>query len=198
MPATRCTTVDEPRSTTPYSLLDALQPQLTALTVAALKLHLKHFKLSTTGKKSKRVGRLHAHLHADNTTDLQASDTSNSQQDASPQDTPVNARTDAEPRQNAPHQADVPVLPQQFLDQLTTILQQARNSATHSGTPQPDAIEDDHLSAASLQVRSNHPLSMQVLPTRSSTQVNSPCSLGVPTAHFTTHPCQDPRDDSKR
>ena len=32
MPATRYTTVDEPRSTTPYSLSGALQPQLTALT----------------------------------------------------------------------------------------------------------------------------------------------------------------------
>ena len=181
MPATRRTMVDELRSTTPYSLSGALQPHLTALTVAALKSHLKYFMLSTTRKKSELVGRLHTHLHADNTTDPQVTETSNSQQGASLRDMPINARTDAEPRQNAPHQADVPALSQQFLDQLTTILQQARYSATHSGTPQPDAIKDDRLSAASLQVRSNHPLPMQVLRTRSSTQVNPPCSSGPPT-----------------
>ena len=181
MPATRRTTVDEPSSTAPYSLSGASKPQLTALTVAALKSHLKHFKLPTTGKKSELVDRLHSHLHADNTTHPQVTDTSNSQQDAPSQDAPVNTRTDAESRQNAPHQADVPALPQQFLDQLTTILQQARNSATHSGSPQPDAIEDDRLSAASLQVQSNPPLPTQVLPTRSSTQVNPPCSSSVPT-----------------
>ena len=131
---------------------------------------------------------MHSHLHADSTIDPQVTDTSNSQQDAPPQDVPVNARTDAEPRQNAPYQADgnVSALPQQFLDQLTTILQQAKNStgggATYSETPQPDAIEDDRLSAASMQVQSNPPLSTRVLPTRSSTQVNPPCSSGITTS----------------
>ena len=123
--------------------------------------------------------------HANTTTEQQITDTSNSQPDASPQDASVNAWTDAEPRPHAPHQADVSALPQQFLKKLTTILQQDRNSTTHSGTPLPDATEDDRLSAASLPVRSNHPLSMQVLPTRSSTQVDPPCSSGVPTLLLT-------------
>ena len=192
-----CHTTD---SAAHYSLLGALKPQLTAMTVVALKLHLKHFKLSTTGKKSVLVDWLLSHLHANSTTALQATVTSNSQQNASRnsqqnasrQDRPFNTRVDAEPlqnapphrdgdtdpQQNAPHHADgdVPALPEQLLDQLTTILQQATNStgggATHSGTPQPDATEDDCLSDASLQVQSNPPLPTTVLPTSSSTQVN--------------------------
>ena len=83
MPAACRTTVAEPRSTAPYSVSEL---QLTAMTVAALKLYLKHFKLSTTRKKSKLVGCLHSHLHAP-----QITDTSNLQPDASPQDAPVNA-----------------------------------------------------------------------------------------------------------
>ena len=197
---TRRTTGGEPSSAAPYSLSGASKPQLTALTVAALKSHLKHFKLSTTGKKSVLVDRLLSHLHANSTTASQATVTSNLQQDASHQDGPVNTQVDtepqqnaphhadgdAEPRQNAPHQADgnvpallnVPALPQQLVDQLTTILQQASNStgggAAHSGTPQPDAIEDDRLSAASLPVQSNPPLPTTLLPANSSTQVNPP------------------------
>ena len=118
MPATRRNSAREPRSAAPYSLSGASRPQLTALTVAALKSHLKHFKLLTTGKKSELVDRLHSHLHADSTTDPQVTHTSNSQQNVPPQDVPVNAYTDAEPRQNTPHQAagNVPTLPQQFLD----------------------------------------------------------------------------------
>ena len=187
IPATRCNPASEPCSAAPYSLSGASRPQLTALTVAALKLHLKHFKLLTTGEKSKLVDRLHSHPHADSTTDLQVTDISNSQQNVLPQDGPANAQTDAEPRQNTPHQADgnVPTLPQQFLDQLTTIIQQATNStrggAVHSGTQQPEAIEDDRLSAASLQVTSNPPLPTRVLTTCSSTLVNPPCSYGVTT-----------------
>ena len=50
--------------------------------------------------------------------------------------------------------------------------------ATHSGTPQPDAIEDDRLFATSMQVRSNPPLPTTVPPTSTSTQINLP---GVPT-----------------
>jgi len=47
-------------------------------------------------------------------------------------------------------------LSQQFLNQLTTILQQVQ-SATSTGVAhgRPDATGDDHLSAASLPVQSN-------------------------------------------
>ena len=119
MPATRRNTAGAPSSAAssaaPYSLAGASKPQLTALTVAALKSHLKHFKLSTTGKKSELVDRLHSHLHSsqqDSTTESQVTVNSSSQQDA--QDVTVNTQTDPESPQNAPHQA----LPQQFLDQL--------------------------------------------------------------------------------
>ena len=127
MPATRRSSDNEPSSAAPYSLSGASKPQLTALTVAALKSHLKHFKLSPAGKKSELVDRLHSYLHADSITDSQVTD---SQLDAPPQDGPVNARTDSEPQQIAQHQIvdNVQIPPQQLLDQLTTILQQARNS----------------------------------------------------------------------
>ena len=133
MPATRCTTICcTTGSVAPYSLSGASKPQLTALTVAALKSHLKHFKLSTTGKKSVLVDRLLSHLHANSTTALQATVTSNLQQDASRQDGPTNTQVDsklqqnaphhtdgdAEPRQNTPHDTDgdVSALPLQLLD----------------------------------------------------------------------------------
>ena len=65
MPATRRSSANELSSAAPYSLSGASKPQLTALTVAALKSHLKHFKLSSAGKKSELVDRLHSYLHAD-------------------------------------------------------------------------------------------------------------------------------------
>ena len=51
MPATCCNSASEPRSAAPYSLSGASRPQLTALTVAALKSHLKHFKLLTSNHR---------------------------------------------------------------------------------------------------------------------------------------------------
>ena len=113
MPATCRTTGGGPCSAAPYSLSGASKAQLTALTVAALKSHLKHFKLSTTGKKSVLVDQLFSHLHANSTTASQATVTSNSQQDASHQDGPINIRVDAEPRQNASHYADGDAEPRQ-------------------------------------------------------------------------------------
>ena len=74
MPATRHTTVVEPSTAAPYSLSGASKPQLTTLTVAALKSHLKHFKLSTNGKKSELVDRLYSHLHADSNTNPQVTE----------------------------------------------------------------------------------------------------------------------------
>ena len=98
MPATRRNSASEPGSTAPYSLLGALRPQLIILTAAALRSHLKHFKLPTTGKKSELVDCLHSRLHADSTTDPQVTDISNSQQNVPPQDGHVNVQTDPEPR----------------------------------------------------------------------------------------------------
>jgi len=180
MPATRRNSTTEPSSTIPYSLSGAPKSQLTALTVAALKSHLKHFKLPVAGRKSELVDRLHSRLLADNPTDTQYSDTSNSQQGALPEDTPTDARTDAEPQRNAPDD-NVPTLPQQLFDQLSTFLQPARNNAsgdaTCLATPQPNAREDDRLSAASVQVRPNPPLPMQVLPIRPAIQDGDPSGV---------------------
>jgi len=95
MPETRRNSTIERSSSIPFSLLGASKSQLSALTVAALKSHLKHFKLSVAGRKSELVDRLHSRLLADNPADMQYSDTSNSQQGALPEDTPTDARTDA-------------------------------------------------------------------------------------------------------
>jgi len=64
MPATCNGTSDQSRSTAPYSLAGASKPQLAAFAVAALKSHLKHFKLSTTGMKAALVDCLHSQLHS--------------------------------------------------------------------------------------------------------------------------------------
>ena len=55
MPATRNGTSDQPRATAPYSLAGASKLQLAAFTAAALKSHLKHFKLSVSGTKATLV-----------------------------------------------------------------------------------------------------------------------------------------------
>jgi len=64
MAATCHTASTEPYSVPPYILSGASESQLNALTVAALKSHLKHFKLSVTGPKSALVNRLHLHLQS--------------------------------------------------------------------------------------------------------------------------------------
>ena len=61
----------------PYILSGTSESQLNALTVAALKSHLKHFKLSVTGPKSALVNHLHLHLPSslvEGVVDTQASD----------------------------------------------------------------------------------------------------------------------------
>ena len=64
MPATRRSAPEETRPTAPYSLTGASKPLLNALTVGALKSHLKHFHLPTTGNKASLVNRLHTHLQS--------------------------------------------------------------------------------------------------------------------------------------
>ena len=61
MPATRRKSQDLP-VTEPYTLVGAPKPQLAALTVNALRSHLKHYHLATTGNKAALVDRLHNHL----------------------------------------------------------------------------------------------------------------------------------------
>ena len=80
-----------------------------------------------------------------------------SQTDASQRD--VASRSQHNSQENA-----TTILPQQLLDQLSSILQQAQNLTFGSAHTEVDAIEDNRLSAASLPVR---PTSEQI---RTSTQ----------------------------
>ena len=136
----------------PYSLRGIPKAQLTALTVATLQSHLKHFKLSTQGKKAILVDRLHSHL-------LSLDDT-----------TPPPS-----------HSQDTPTLPPDLLTQLTAILHQVNNtqgvssSSTAVGNRQlmAGAVDDDHLSAVSEPVHTTSFNAVQMAPTTStSTQVN--------------------------
>ena len=82
MPATRNGTSDQSHSTAPNSLAGASKLQLGAFTVAALKSHLKHFKLSTTEIKVALLDRLHSHLCSMEETGINnphVADTSDSQ-----------------------------------------------------------------------------------------------------------------------
>jgi len=153
MPATRCTTSGETCYTVPYSLADASKAQIASLTAAALKSHLKHFKLPTTESKSALVCRLFSYLQS-------------SQADASQRDADNCSK-------HTSQESGTAILPLQFLDQLSPILEQAKSpqltssGATHT---EVDAIEDDHLSAASLPIR---PTSEQIrTPTQTSTVDN--------------------------
>ena len=54
MPATRRESQGPPVAE-PYTLVGAPKPQLVAMTVTALKLHLKHYHLAKTGTKAMLV-----------------------------------------------------------------------------------------------------------------------------------------------
>jgi len=160
MPATHRTATEVSRHAAPYSLPGASRPQLAGMTVTALMSHLKHYKLPITGKKSILVDHLHSHLHSSwaiISVDMLDSDTSNSQQHAQV----VNMSCNASSQQSSPLQMgdNSPALPQQLLNQLTVILQQAQSPTTtgvaHATPMQLDTVEDDRLSAASLPVQSN-------------------------------------------
>jgi len=162
MPAIRRTVMEESRPVAPYTLTDASKSQLTALTVAALEPHLKHFKLPVMGTKRVLVNHLHLHLCSledEGTVNMQANNSTHVQKSDMLQ--VGSSNPDAHSLQIAPEQADNNNLglPQQLLSQLITLLQQAQSSATASvtqvGPTQSDTIDDDHLSAASLPVRSN-------------------------------------------
>ena len=174
MPATRRTASEETRPTSPYNLDGTSKAQLSALTIAALKSHLKHFKLQTAGNKAALVDRLHSHLQADATNGTQG-DATNNQQTA----------TTRNPQQGPPLQQEngTPMLPQQILNQLTTILQQAQNpQPTSAGdmnatTTILDTTEDDRLSAASVPVQPNNLASSQAAATRTLVQPVNPSTL---------------------
>ena len=88
MPATRNGTSDQPHATAPYSLAGASKPQLAAFTAAALKSHLKHFKLSVSGTKATLVDQLHSHLQSiqeTGTNNVHVADTSDLQTHAASQ-----------------------------------------------------------------------------------------------------------------
>jgi len=55
MPATCHSVPEETHPTAPYSLVGTSKMQLNALTMTALKLHLKHFRALTTGNKATLV-----------------------------------------------------------------------------------------------------------------------------------------------
>ena len=149
MPATRCTTSEETRQFLPYSLDGASKAQLTALTVAALKSHLKYFKLQTAGNKAALVDRLHSHLQADAANAPQAAVTNGTQGDATNNQQTATTRN---PQQGPPSQQEngTPVLPQQILNQLTTILQQAEN-------PRPTSAGDTNATTTILDTTACQP-----------------------------------------
>jgi len=143
----------------PYSLNGATRTQLTSLTVSALKSHLKHFKLHTAGNKAALVDRLYSHLQTDTADDQQAGST---QADATTsQQTATN-----NPQQNPPaHQEQEnsnSVLPQQMINQLVTILQQAHSTGAGDSDATQATLgvtEEDRLSAASVPVHRPNPTS---------------------------------------
>jgi len=159
MPATHHKASNNSPPTEPYSLGGISKAQLTALTVATLQLYLKHFKLSTQGKKAILVDRLHSHL-------LSLDDT-----------TPPLS-----------HSQDTPTLPPHLLTQLTAVLYQVNNtqgvssSSTAIGKGQLTAgtVDDDRLSTASEPVHITNFNSIQVAPTTSTTTQVNPAPSTTP------------------
>ena len=173
MPATRRSAQDAP-VTEPYTLVGASKPQLAALTVAALKSHLKHYHLPTTGNKAALVDRLHYHLCS-----LQDSPAVTSTQSANP-GTPLtpSQSTIAAGTQSTNSQSQNPVtpsttsgnptLPQHLIEQLATYFQQCRNPPEGNQPNSSASTEEDNLSVASGPTYTNNTL----LPTQTVTSTS--------------------------
>jgi len=119
---------------------------------------LKHFKLQITGNKAVLVDRLYSHLQMNTNNGQQVGGT---QADAT---TNQQYATNNSQKHNPPPEQEqgdcTPELPQQMINQLATILQQAQNSWNTSDSD--TAIEDDCLSAASDPVQQTNPPSLRV------------------------------------
>ena len=150
MPATR--RASESPAAEPYSLVGAPKSQLAALTVTALKSHLQHYRLPTTGKKAALVDRLYNHIcslsegaaGSNPTASTHGSQAGN----CTTQLTTSSTQSTHSTTQSA-NPSTLP-LPQQLLDQLTAYLQQYQTppvgiQASNSG----NITDDDNLSVAS-------------------------------------------------
>jgi len=104
--------------------------QLTVLTVAALKLHLKHFKLQIARNKAALVDHLYAYLQTDAANDQQANIINGAQGNA----------TDNQPTYNSyplsQQQNSTPVLPQQMLRRSYSNPNSLRGQALVTRIPQ--------------------------------------------------------------
>ena len=159
MPATRRKSQDLP-VTEPYTLVGAPKPQLAALTVNALRSHLKHYHLATTGNKAALVDCLHNYLSslqpgntnpasaAGSQTTTSVANTNSSVGSQSTTSVTHTTNSNAQPANSitqSTHSGAL-ALPQQLVEQLATYLQQ--HQTTTAGN-QGNTVDDDNLSVAS-------------------------------------------------
>ena len=159
MPATRRESQDLP-VIEPYILVGAPKPQLAALTVNALRSHLKHYHLATTGNKAALVDRLHNHLSsfqpgntnpasaAGSQTTTSVANTNSSVGSQSTTSVTHTTNSNAQPANSTTQSthSGALALPQQLVEQLATYLQQ--HQTTTAGN-QGNTVDDDNLSVAS-------------------------------------------------
>ena len=152
MPATRRKSQDLPVAE-PYTLVGAPKPQLAALTVNALRSHLKHYHLATTGNEAALVDHLHNHLSSlqpgntnpasaagsQTTTSVANTNGSVGSQSTTSVTQPANSTT------QSTHSGAL-ALPQQLVEQLATYLQQHQTTTARN---QGNTVDDDNLSVAS-------------------------------------------------
>ena len=158
MPVTRRESQDLPL-TEPYTLVGAPKPQLAALTVNALRSHLKHYHLATTGNKAALVDRLHIHLSslqpgntnpasaAGSQTTTTVANTNSSVGSQSTTSVTHTTNSNAQPANSTTQSthSGALALPQQLVEQLATYLQQ--HQTTTAGN-QGNTVDDDNLSVA--------------------------------------------------
>ena len=172
MPATRRESQDSP-VTEPYTLVGAPKPQLAALTVNALKSHLKHYRLATTGNKAALVDRLYNHLRSLQPGNADPVSAAGSQANnlgtqtanyVGAQSTPSITQVTNSNAQSANAitqslNSGTLALPQQLVEQLANYLQQ--HQTTTRGN-QGSTVEDDNLSVASGPTHTNIVASTQM------------------------------------
>ena len=152
MPATRHESQDLP-VTEPYTLVGAPKPQLAALTVNALRSHLKHYHLATTGNKAALVDRLHNHLSSLQPGNTNPASAAGSQTTTSVANTNGSAGSQSTTSVTQPANSTTQsthsgalALPQQLVEQLATYLQQHQTTTARN---QGNTVDDDNLSVAS-------------------------------------------------
>ena len=143
IPATR--RASESPAAKPYSLVGAPKSQLVALTVTALKSHLQHYRLPTTGKKAALIDHLYNHICSLSKGAAGSNPTASTHGSQAGNPTTQSMTSSAQSTHSTTQSANPSTLPlpQQLVDQLIAYLQQYQTPTVGIQASNSRNITDD-------------------------------------------------------